>query len=879
MSEYILDSKQLVTESDVEMKVILPLVTNPEPLGLGFNNTQIQTKQSLRKLLIGKGDKAQLYYPDFVLNIRGVPVVVIEAKKPKEDLQEAFRQASLYAGEINRLFPSKQNPCELVLACDGIRLLAGTWDSDKPEFEIEVKNWIATEIHFSSFISCFTQSKLNKFASDFRKSIRTDVAFKNPLNLLGGKHIQNQNTRNTFGESISIQYRHLFNPNEETERRDIVKNAYVHVSKHESHVQPIDKLIRKKVKPLNETSVEIEDQVKPREILKKLENAQNYNNQVLLLIGSVGSGKSTFLTYLREVALDASITARTFWVNLNLNDAPVTASEIYRWIKQNLIKQIKSAIKADYDSLEFIEQLYEQEIASVKKGALKLLDPESEKYKSLLVERILEFQADIDLTLNCFIRKVVHDAGKELIIVLDNCDKRNLEEQLLMFEVANWIKDNIKAIVFLPIRDTTFDHYRNEKPLDTVIKDLIFRINPPSLEKVIYSRIKYANRLAEKSPEKFYTLSNGFKVSYPSSDELHYLKSILTSLFQSNFFKRLISGLAGRDIRRGIEIFLDFCKSGHITDKEILKMKQTKGEFRIPNHIISRVFLRGNLVYYSDANSRVKNLFHSDPSDDLPDPFVRLAILKLLNDLKNSKGSGGILGFHKTSFILQTLSSHGHADYRIEEELLFLIRNTLILSESQDTTKVNLDDLVSISTSGIIHLDLLKNIDYLSSCSENVWYKTVSVAEEIGNNMAGVGHFSHLAIQNSLRHSELLIKYLDTYFQDHFAFNYDIIADKDNSVPMNFGAAIKELEDFGSNFISKEHLELEKGSEHKMKIVNIQSYGVFVEIPGSPVAGYIHSSKLPADFDDVYKLGDEITGIIKAFKAEHKKYDVIIKKS
>lgn len=631
MSEYLINENELITEGDVELKVITPLLLNPEPIGLGYNNSNIQSKISLRKLTIDKGSKAQLYYPDFIVNVNGIPLVVIEAKKPNEDVVEAFRQASLYAGEINRFFKKDVNPCELIIATDGKLLLAGSWDSSDPQFSIPVCEWLITDSNFGSFLSRFSFSNVEKSAAASRKLIRTDAAYKNPLNLLGGKFVQNQSVSNSFGEGISIQYQHLFNPNEESEREDIVKNAYVKVTKHESHVEPIDRLIRKKIRPAVEESQEIVDNVKPDEIISKISKAHNYNNQVILLIGSVGSGKSTFSTYLKEVALDQTVLNRTAWTRLNLNDAPVTSKEIYKWVKENIITQLKEQNQSiDFDEMKFIEKLYSKEITSLKRGALSLLDSDSEKYKEILVDKILSFQDDLDLTLNCFIRELVHNNGKDLIIVLDNCDKRNLEEQLLMFEVANWIKDNIKAIVFLPLRDTTFDHFRNQKPLDTVIKDLIFRINPPSLEKVIYQRIKYASRLSEKSTDNYYYLPNGWKVNYPSTDELHYLKSILTSLFQNQFFKRLISGLAGRDIRKGIEIFLDFCKSGHISTDEILKIKKSKGEWKLPNHIISRVFLRGNRLYYSDEESRIKNIFHSNPSDDLPDPFVRVAILKWL---------------------------------------------------------------------------------------------------------------------------------------------------------------------------------------------------------------------------------------------------------
>jgi len=875
MSEYLINDKELITEGDVELKVITPLLLNPEPVGLGYNNSNIQSKISLRKLTIDKGAKAQLYYPDFIVNVNGIPLIVIEAKKPNEDLDEAYRQASLYASEINRFFKKDNNPCELIIATDGKSLLAGSWDSADPEFSIPVSEWLTTDANFGSFLSRFSFSNVEKSATTSRKLIRTDAAYKNPLNLLGGKYVQNQSISNTFGETISIQYQHLFNPNEESEREDIVKNAYVKVTKHQSHVEPIDRLIRKKIRPAIEESQEIVDNVKPKELISKISKAHNYNNQVILLIGSVGSGKSTFSTYLKEVALDQSVLNKTSWTRLNLNDAPVTSKEIYKWVKENIITQLKEQNQSiDFDEMKFIEKLYSNEITSLKKGALSLLSPDSEKYKSILVEKILSFQDDLDLTLNCFIRELVHNNGKDLLIVLDNCDKRNLEEQLLMFEVANWIKDNIKAIVFLPLRDTTFDHFRNQKPLDTVIKDLIFRINPPSLEKVIYQRIKYASRLSEKSTDNFYYLPNGWKVNYPSTDELHYLKSILTSLFQNQFFKRLISGLAGRDIRKGIEVFLDFCKSGHISTHEILKIKRSKGEWKLPNHIISRVFLRGNRLYYSDEESRIKNIFHSNPSDDLPDPFVRVAILKWLYDNRRKKGPSGIIGFHRASDLINVMLRYGHSNIRVNNQLLFLLKESLIISESQDINELKPDELISINPPGVVHYELLRNNDYLAACSENVWYKTVEIAESISQNMSGQGSFTHLSIQNNLENAELLVDYLNDYYDNHFQVHTEYLSDENNNSPFDFGLLKRDIESFKTRIIGNPNIELESGSIHSGKIISIKEYGLICEIDNCDQVGLIHVSLLPEEFDEIYNLGDTSEFEIIEYKRQHNKYNL-----
>ncbi|MCM5530250.1 type I restriction endonuclease [Parasegetibacter sp. NRK P23] len=880
MNDFYCDPKSLLSESDVEQKVIWPLLTKGEPIGLGYTKADIQTKINLRKLEIDKGAKSQLYYPDYLLSLQGVPQIIVEAKKPNEDLHEAYRQASLYASEINRYFEAGINPCKYIIACDGLKLVAGTWDEAKFQFEIEATDWLPTHKDFGKFLTLFSYTNLNKVATETKNSIRRNVQFRKPLYLVGSSSIQNKQTVNTFGETISISYQHLFNPLTDEEKTDIVKNAYVKVYKHESHLTPIQKIIKKKLHPSFQDTTEIDDNTNPKEISNKLRKAHKYNNKVLLLVGSVGSGKSTFITYLKEVALKEGITNKLFWANLDLNNAPVSRDEIYKWIKQNLIAQIHDYYShIDFDSYEVITKVYAEEIAKFDKIAGALLSKESEKYKSELYDSLKRLQADIDITLNSLIREIVNADNKELIIVLDNCDKRNLEEQLLMFEVANWLKDTIKSIVFLPLRDTTYDHFRNEKPLDTVIKDLTFRITPASLEKVIYTRIKYASRLSKTNSTRYYTLKNNIKVSYPAVDELYYLKSVLASLFQNNFFKKLLIGLAGSDLRKGIEIFTDFIKSGHISEVDILKMKQSKGEHKLSNHIVSKVFLRGNRAYYNDESSKIKNLFYSDPSDSIPNPFTRLSILKWLHSNYRIKGPSGIPGFHSTDKIISYLNSLGHDKLRVEKEILSLIRQKLLSSETQDSQRIKPNELVSITTSGIIHLDILGNLDYLSACSEDTWFEDVKLAEKIATNMAGEGKLSHLSLQNVLAHSEEFLGYLKRYFDKHFKAYYSFINDGYNLNPMDFDRFNSMISNAKAKLSSDPEIEIEPGTIKKCRILSIRFYGIIVQLDQSRHKGFIKANTIKdKDFETNYHLEQVIDLEVVKYNSVHGKYDMRIPK-
>src|ERR1019366_3680997 len=228
-------------------------------------------------------------------------------------------------------------------------------------------------------------------------------------------------------------------------------------------------------------------------------------------------------------------------------------------------------------------------------------------------------------------------AGPEklLVIVLDNCDKRTRDEQLMVFRVAQWVRTEFRCLVVLPLRDVTFDRHRHEPPLDTALKGLTFRIEPPSFIEVLQARVHLALKemeaTAQTAPKLSYVLTNGMLVSYPASDQAVYLASILRSLYaHDRFVRRIMTGLAGRDVRRALEIFLDFCMSGHIGEDEIYKIRYFEGRYVLPLSVVARVLLRMQRRFYDGDKGYIKNLVQCNIDDALPDHFARVAILHWL---------------------------------------------------------------------------------------------------------------------------------------------------------------------------------------------------------------------------------------------------------
>lgn len=117
------------TEADVELKVVMPLLTNTNYLAIPTDS--IRGKAYLAPTALDKrAGKTGGYYPDFSIWELGFAVLIVEAKEPDVPVEIGFREACLYARHLNADYKAGVNPCHFVLACNGRQLAYGAWDTN-----------------------------------------------------------------------------------------------------------------------------------------------------------------------------------------------------------------------------------------------------------------------------------------------------------------------------------------------------------------------------------------------------------------------------------------------------------------------------------------------------------------------------------------------------------------------------------------------------------------------------------------------------------------------------------------------------------------------------------------------------------------------------
>jgi hypothetical protein len=868
----------LLNESDVEQKFLMPLLLGQIPNGLGYNAIDFRTKADIRRLKLDKGNNEKLYRPDYVVVIAGVPVFVIEAKHPNEDPDSALREARLYGVELNSSYPHTVNPCVRVIASNGRRTVSAPIDSQVADVELSFADCNPTSSGFARFVELVSKTAAQSEADRIRDRL-TKRPLHRAVDYVGGQTARNEDVGyNDFGSKLALDFRHVFNPESRRDRVHIVRNAYVPSQRREHYVDEIDRIIQSAIPNPTPGVKRIKDTANPTEIISALRAGRSLENEIILLVGPRGAGKTTFVDYCREVKLPPDILRATVWVHLNLNNAPFEKSLRERWLLEQTIESLTVA-HPDVDFEKDIQKVFAVEISKLKRGPLAVLDPNSESFQVRIADQLLSLLSDPLAHAKAMVRYLAAERGKTLVVVFDNCDKRERDQQLHAFESARWLQQQIRCVVFLPIRDVTYELYRNEPPLDTMIKDLVFRIDPPSFTSILSKRLDLIlAEVTRNSKEKMleFKLDNGIPVRYPATEIGFYLASIFKSLYgHDRLIRSLIHGLAGKDIRRAMEIFLEFCRSGHISSSEYLKIKAEGGQYCLPYTVVSRVLLRRNRRFYDSEASFIKNLFFCHPGDAKPDMFVRADILEWLRHHFKDIGPTGIKGFHQCNAIIADLMPLGHDADRTRIEIDYLIQCGCIIAEHQRRKLESDLDLLRLSPSGFVHLNLVTDISYLAACSEETWIENEALAQSIAARIAKFGPKIHYSALTVAANASDFISYLDQQQQcrnspSHFLESgFSGVQLNSSTISHRAQNSIKRAREVGGWDDLKDNFAV--GMETTGTVDGVQDYGVFIKLDCGPT-GLIYFKNLPADVTlSSFRRDDRVVVEVMDIQIESKK--------
>jgi hypothetical protein len=760
-------------EAAVEHEVLYPLLTEQGKLAIPADF--VKPKQYLSPTQLDKkAGRISGYYPDFSVWLIGFPVAVIEAKDPSVASETGFREACLYARHLNSRYPSGINPCKFVIASNGVTLLAGFWDQDRPVFEKNVGDLQVGTNDLNELIAFCGHNVLQDHARVFYSKTKAPRGVR-PFNLAGGQPLlASKKALNSFAADLSPILRRYFSSTNQDNIREIAQRAYVSSAEGTEYDRILEALLKDRASPRRDTIVEPIQTTKSGEprltkALRDFAEGEEPGGQLQIIQGGVGSGKSLFARRYRELLEPPELKKVNYWAFIDFNSSPPSLEGAENWLCESFVKGFERENDLNIYDANVLKGMFARKIQQRKayyESLRGLKNSDDEEVRARATD-IATWQSD-PILLAEGIAQYVTSTRKNLVVVMDNVDKMDLKNQLLAFQLTLWFMERTRAFTILQMRDETYERYKNKKPLDTFRAGIAFHIAPPRFIDVIKKRLELGiEYLASHASEKQeYTLDNGVRVVLPKGELGNFLHSLYVLLFgvRTNV-ARVLEALSGRDVRKALEMFVSIVTSGHLSTSAITSAVKGEGLIPITEFQIIRILMRTDYRFFSDASGYISNIFYYDNDWSGPDNFLLIEILFFLAMNRKRVGEIGLEGYYSGARVCDEIQRLGYDRDDVLSGLNYLLGRQLVIADNFSNVEIVLNDSVKISAGGFIHLRVLsERMEYLAGVLPVVPISDDKTCATIAEHIIRESQRGSTTLAEKTRAVEALLKFLQVEF-------------------------------------------------------------------------------------------------------------------
>lgn len=325
----------------------------------------------------------------------------------------------------------------------------------------------------------------------------------------------------------------------------------------------------------------------------------------ILLLGTVGAGKTTFLHYMRKVRVNELFEKTDdpscpHWLHLDFLNSPanVSASEfIYRSLL-NYINKNKYLGGAD-----FVKAAYEEEISALRSGPLSMAS--SSKIDDLIADVMMEDYKKIVP----YVDKLLKHATikSPFFLIIDNVDQiEDDETQSKLFTESLAIARLLSINLVLCLRQSTFARHRNSPAIDAFDFETV-QIDPPRISTVISKRFALVKYMTHNKKGEFIA-ENGAKVRL---DDCSIIVDLLQGSVLGTEIGNRIEVLATEDVRLALRMTREFLERGYTNPGRALELYQKTGKYLLPKHEAFRAIILGTNTVYAEDSSTIANPFDS----------------------------------------------------------------------------------------------------------------------------------------------------------------------------------------------------------------------------------------------------------------------------
>lgn len=432
-----------------------------------------------------------------------------------------------------------------------------------------------------------------------------------------------------------------------------------------------------------------------------------HNNEFVLLVGTKGAGKSTFIDRFFASVLAPEIRGECVLVDVDMKKCSGSEHRVIEWLDDTLLNKMERAIYEDADpDYDELRGMFWDEYQRWSKGTYKhLYESNREEFRIEFGRHLERMRHEKPHDYICrLMRHVVNNRKKAPCLIFDNADHFPIEFQERVYQYAQSLYESSTCLIIMPITDKTSWQLSRQGAMQSFESVISLFLPTPSPKRVLEQRIKY---LENKSTDEDEERGRGYFLGQGIQLELTHLKAFTRCLqhvfLETGQTSRWVGSLSNHDIRRSLELTRSIMASPYIKVEELLTLYITKDATTIPEYDIQRAIIRGNYNFYPvDSNQFVQNIY-SLRTEIGTSPLLGLRILTALYDAHHREVQG------TESFVAVSQIFDYFQATTIERRVVSLwldamLKTGLCLSYDPTHTSIEQVQKVEISPAGRQHL-------------------------------------------------------------------------------------------------------------------------------------------------------------------------------
>ncbi|MFO0831656.1 MAG: hypothetical protein U0637_07410 [Phycisphaerales bacterium] len=612
---------------------------------------------------------------DYTLSITS-PTVIVEAKRGSEYLSE-LKTTGMASTTIKRLLganPTLVEPfTQVVKYCQhwstpfavltngrsyfvfcGTRTDGVRWQDGRV---VAIYNIFDSSFDFSQLYNLLSKQAVR--AGYLRTAIMGDLPSPPPRSITSDFASVDLNIgKNPVGLAIEPMLRTVFSDVAKDDSPEVLEHCYVLPGETKLRHEEFEALLLD-IPPsyIDESTITVNSKNAARKFQETVKNylARTDWSQTLLVVGGVGVGKTMFLR--RFFLLPAShdlFSDQTVPFFIDFRKPGLDPTKIPELIYERLEQQIleldgkpvpgaKDGATYDFLTEDGLVAVFWQQIQGFQKTQRKLKELDEIAYEKAKLEYLGRLREDRRAFVRGVIKVMRERYHRAISLVLDNADQCDPAYQAAIYVYARTLEDELKCLVIVALREEWYWQFGRSGGPFAAYHDIAFHIPAPRARDVLAKRLDYAILLSSRYDIPATTAVLPGNVVLEAGHLEKYLQSCKEAFFNDDEVTVFFECLANGSVRKGLDIFLEFLRSGHTHVQEYLAAIVQRSTYKIQFHQVFKSIAYGARKHYSSSRSMVPNLFHPVPSRDASS-YSYFAKLYTLNHLASFANTPGPMG-------------------------------------------------------------------------------------------------------------------------------------------------------------------------------------------------------------------------------------------